>query len=674
MADLINAQIDWLGDGTPYSSMFGDIYFSSQGGPAESRHVFLEANRLSERWSESVEESYQRPFLLVELGFGTGLNFLLSWALFERVAAPGRRLHYLAFEQYPLTRDDLARALESWPELADHAEQLIHLYVDHTSGLHRYRLSDAVTLDLYFGDAQNGLTELLPPADPQVDCWFLDGFAPARNPSLWSEPLFQRMGAISRAGATASTYSVAGQVRRGLQAAGFAVEKQPGFGHKRHMLLAIKPAVGGAPAVADPPGRPAWFVHRVHHRGPRTVTVIGAGLAGCSTASSLALRGWQVTLIEEAADIAAGASGNPRALLQPRLAADDNAQSRFYLHGLLFASRQFSQLQQRHDIGWQNCGVLRLATAEARQGLATLWSDSHRYYDQRVVRRVSRSEASALAGLSLAGDALWLPAGGCLDPSRLCRAYLETMPAPQLQLITGQRVTNLTQHQGGWRVHGPAGCLAESSVVVLANSYRANTLDPTGFLPLRPVGGQLTLATPSPASGRLACAVVAERYICPASDALQCVGASYTPGSTAITSNAAADQENLDGVAAALVDTALPEACGSRVSVRCNAADYFPVVGAVPEWQAFNRVYAQLARDAGARVTAPAPYLPGLYVNLAHGSYGLASCPLAAEMIAGLVEREPLPVTSGIADSLNPARFLIRDLKKQRVAGVVSRD
>lgn len=671
MPDLKNAKLTWLEDGSPYSTQFDDIYFSSQGALQESQHVFIAANRLAQRWTAHGDPTM--PFTVVEFGFGAGLNFLLCWQLLDQLNRQDLRLHYLAFEKHPLTRADLDRALANWSELSAFSSKLLAVYIDHTRGLHRYHVADNLTLDLYLGDAITGISETLGSASASVDCWFMDGFSPTRNPDLWSPPLAARMWQYSCPGATASSYSVAGQVRRNLQSAGFLLEKLPGFGNKREMLLARRPdcvadptntlAENPASSLRAPPARPT----------NRRATVIGAGIAGCSTAYSLARKGWQVTLLDEATAIASGASGNPQAVLQPRLAANRDSQSRFYLHALLYAYRQFTAIQQQQEINWHPCGVLRLPQ-QRRKGLGKLLEHPGEYYSERVLSRLSRQQASELAGLPVSGEALWIPYGGWLEPTRLCQAYLDAIPESLLTLVTGQKVTGLESDESGWRIFGAQGLLAESAVVVIANSYQARSLTQTASLPLVPIAGQLSRAAATPQSKYLKTVVVAAKYICPAADAMHSLGASYVNQPTNLNGSTDTDQENLLGVSAAFDNLSLSRICGARVSVRCNASDYFPIVGAVPDLEEFIRVFAPLSKDATASIDARVPCLPGLFVNVAHGSYGMTSCPLAAELVASQVNGDLPPLTAALVGSLSPARFIIRDLKRQRDPAWLSRD
>lgn len=216
------------------SKEFDDVYFSAQDGLAETQHVFLDGNGLPGAWQDRKE------FVICETGFGTGLNFLAAWKLFEETAGPGQNLHFISIEKYPLRIAEIEHALSPW--LAeDHPTSLSHkFHIMQNKGvegpLKKVQMEERVFLTLLIGD----VNDVMPDMNEQVDCWFLDGFRPATNPEMWTQTVFENMARLSKPGASFATFTAAGFVRRGLEEAGFEVRKVKGFGTKREMLAGHK--------------------------------------------------------------------------------------------------------------------------------------------------------------------------------------------------------------------------------------------------------------------------------------------------------------------------------------------------------------------------------------------------------------------------------------------------
>lgn len=346
-----HAQLDWDDQGRPRSRVFDDVYFSTESGLDETRHVFLEQNRLRERFAALPPSG---RFVIGETGFGTGLNFLCAWQLFEQQADPSARLHFVSVEKYPLTPADLQRALALWPELGPLAERLLRAYVAVHQGFQRLVLDEGrVTLTLLVGDA----LEQLPQLDGQIDAWFLDGFAPAKNPEMWTAELFAELARLAAPGSSISTFTSTGWVRRLLNAAGFKMKRTPGIGHKWEVLRGEFlgwPEDTPLPAASKP-----WFARPTQQVQEQHALVIGAGLAGCASAASLAARGWRVSLLERHGQLAQEASGNPQGVLYLKLSAHGTALSQMILSGFGYTRRLLEQLQR--GIDWDSCGVLQLA-------------------------------------------------------------------------------------------------------------------------------------------------------------------------------------------------------------------------------------------------------------------------------------------------------------------------
>lgn len=654
MNPVTHAQLDWDDQGRPHSRVFDDVYFSDQSGLEETRYVFLQQNRLQERFAALANGG---RLVIGETGFGTGLNFLCAWQLFEQHAAPGARLHFVSVEKYPLSHADLQRALALWPELAVFAEQLLAQYIAIHQGFQRLVLDNGrVTLTLLIGDA----LEQLPQLDAQIDAWFLDGFAPAKNPDMWTAELFAELARLAAPGSTISTFTSTGWVRRLINAAGFKMKRTPGIGHKWEILRGEFlgwPAETPAPAIIKP-----WFARPAPLPTERRALVIGGGLAGCATAASLAARGWQVSLLERHAGLAQEASGNPQGVLYLKLSAHGTALSQMIVSGFGHTRRLLEHLQRGLD--WDGCGVLQLAfnakEAERQAQLAEAFAP-------QLLHLLDRSQAQVRAGVALEHGGLYFPEGGWVHPPALCEWQARH---PGISVLNHHDVLDLRQADGEWQAWDGDTLLAGAPVVVLAGAAEVKRFAASAGLPLKRIRGQITRLPQTAASQALATVVCAEGYVAPARLGEHTLGASFDFKSLDLTPNAADHADNLallqeispDLRQRLQADSLDPEQLQGRAAFRCTSPDYLPIVGPLAAPQAFLDTYSVLSKDARQVPDSPCPWLDGLYVNSGHGSRGLITAPLSGELLAAWLDNEPLPLPRSVAEACHPNRFAIRAL------------
>lgn len=651
MNPITHAQLDWDDQGRPHSRIFDDVYFSDKSGLEETRYVFLEQNRLQERFAALPAGG---RLVIGETGFGTGLNFLCAWQLFEQHAVAGARLHFVSVEKYPLSHTDLQRALLLWPELQPFAEQLLAQYIAIHQGFQRLVLDNGrVTLTLLIGDA----LEQLPQLDAQIDAWFLDGFAPAKNPEMWTAELFAELARLAAPGSTISTFTSTGWVRRLINAAGFKMKRTPGIGHKWEILRGEFlgwPSDTPAPAATKP-----WFARTPAIAGERHALVIGAGLAGCATAASLAARGWQVSLLERHAGVAREASGNPQGVLYLKLSAHGTALSQLIVAGFGYTRRVLEHLHRGVD--WDGCGVLQLAfdakEAQRQAQLAAAFAPD-------LLHLLDRDQAQARAGVALAHGGLFFPEGGWVHPPALCEWQAHQ---PGVTLLPHHDALDLRHVDGQWQAWDGERLLASASVAILAGAAEVQRF---ADLPLKRIRGQITRLPQTADSQALATVVCAEGYVAPPRLGEHTLGASFDFKSDDLTPTAAEHAGNLEllmGISEDLAqrlgtNSLAPETLEGRAAFRCTSPDYLPIVGPLADRQAFDQAYAALRKDARQVPDAACPWLDGLYVNSGHGSRGLITAPLSAELLAAWLDNEPLPVPRAVADACHPNRFAVRAL------------
>lgn len=658
---------EWLEDGTPFSRAFNDVYFSRDDGRAESRYVFLDHNRLAARWA-ALPDAPDTLFVIHETGFGTGLNFLLAWELWERTAPAAARLVFRSLEAFPLEAGVLARALGRWPELGPRTHRLLAAWPPLLPGLHTLEFDGGrVTLQLYIGDVREALRQYGAEAHPELaakaDAWFLDGFAPARNPAMWEEPVMRAVAALSQPGTTLATFTVAAAVRAALSAHGFALERVPGFGRKRDMLTGV--FCGAAATRAAPAHETPWHLAPAAGPGDRRAIVIGAGIAGATCARALARRGWHVTVLEADAGPGAAASGNPQGMLFTQLPASDTPHGEFTLHSFLYARRYYAELLAGDSDSFSPCGLLQLHGAEDAAALARLAARFAAY--PQLVRPVDAAEASALAGVPLAQGGLHLPGSGWIAPPVACEHALRH---PLIEARFGCRATALSSDAAGWRVQLDGDATLRADAVIVATAAAANELLGTDALPLSPLRGQVTQLPRAALGEAPRCVVCAEGYVAPPRGGWVCCGASFVRGGGDFVPTAAEHRDNLQRLGEILphVDPATIDIATlrGRVGYRASTPDRLPVAGPVPDIAAFRQLFAGLARNARQPVDRIGAYRHGLYVSAGHGSRGLTSAPLCAEAIAAAIAREPSPLPRRLQRTLSPARFVVRSLARGR--------
>lgn len=532
---LHHARLDWNEAGTPVSSEFGDVYFSNDNGLSETRYVFLQQNRLPERFSHHDSDS----FVIGETGFGTGLNFLATMAVFLEQAplsGNGSRLHFISVEKYPLTQADLRKALAAWPELAPLSQPLIDQWPLPVSGCHRLLFADGrIRLDLWFGDIKEMLPQVPHPATGLVDAWYLDGFSPAKNPEMWTQDLFDDLARLARPDATLSTFTCAGFVRRGLIAAGFTMKKVKGHGSKREMLAGVRE--GKVPQQSIAP----WYARPTGREGE--VLIIGGGIASAMTALSLVERGRHVTLLCEDGELASGASGNRQGALYPLLNGEHDALSRFYSLAFGFARNRLLALAKHHPVAFSLCGVTQLGYDD--KSAAKLAKMSQGPFPPELMHPLSAAEVEQVVGLPCDADGVSYPLGGWFCPADLTRAAIrEAQASGRLEVVFNAAVTRIAEEADGWRVESRDGRQWHAPNLVVAAGHQLPALLPFAELPLYPVRGQVSHVPTTAGLSQLKTVLCYDGYLTPAHNGAHCIGASYGRNQTDLAYRADEQDQN----------------------------------------------------------------------------------------------------------------------------------
>lgn len=625
------ARLQWSDDGSLRSLDYDDIYFQPQAGLDESSYVFLQNNKLKERMAALAAGAC---FRVAELGFGSGLNFLLTARLFDAVAPQGARLVYASIEKHPILKPDLARIYGFFSELSDFSKPLLEQYPPLIDGFHGLRFKDGrIRLLLALGDAQ----AMLPALSGAYDAWFLDGFSPAKNPDMWRAEFYADIAKRTAPAGTLSTFSAAGHVRRGLAAAGFTVKKTAGFAKKWAMTTAVR---------ATEPCPPHTL---------KNVAVLGAGLAGCAAARALADRGHRVVIIDKADACAQGASGNPLGLVYPKLTVDPSPLGEYHSHAFCAARQWLAALSPRH---WHACGVahLDLSAQDTARRERILEQRGYPACYARTMENAGGTQASAL----------FHETAGVVSPADFCAALIDH---PHIQKIYGTEIARLEKKSQGWMLfdaQGEAVIIADAVVIALAQE--SAKLAQTAWIPLRPLRGQVSVIKATPASRALKYAVCADKYIAPAIDGLHAIGATFSKTDMSLEPQRADDIDNVEKLSAALPHLGLNEkdVVFGRAGLRATTPDRLPLVGPCPPYEEFCHAHAGLRADGRQTFENP-PYIDGLYISAGFGAHGISGAPLAGEIIAALISGDPLPVSHDMMQHLLPERFILRALKRRAI-------
>lgn len=614
---LTPATASFDADGKLYSAVYGDAHLAPSDALERAEHVFLRGNGLPERWRG------RQGFTVCETGFGLGLNFLALWKAWLDDPQRSAALHVVSIEAHPFTRQDLSALLERCAPapLADLAQRLAAQWPALLPGLHRLEFDNgAVTLTLGFGDAQ----ALAPRLSARADAFFLDGFAPERNPRMWAAPLLRDLAGLAAPGATVATWACADELRQALQAAGFELERHPGVGGGWQMTVgAIRPE-GRA---AAPSGV-----------GAGHAVVVGAGLAGAGMAQSLAGRGWRVTVLDAARALGAPAhAGHLAAALTPVLARDDNARARLSRAGSQRALARWQGLAG--DAAPRVCGTVQVER-DAGKSAALAGTLETLAFPRDWVRQVDREEASALAGLPLARGGVFFAQGMLVQPNRLIDALLATAGVT----VYPGKAARIEPAGQGWRVLDEQGAeLAQAQTVILANAAGARAvLAESGLLdPLPRVAqmhaltGEVTLVPAAALSGGPRCIVGGEGYLLPD------VGAGCVAGSTyvhdAVDARISADGQRVTlGKAAGLLSGHFP--------------DFDALVpGTLPGWAGWRAVLPGRLPAVG-----ELPHARGVWLAVGYASRGLSWSALMGDLIAARLAGEPSPLETDLAQLISP--------------------
>ena len=392
---------------------------------------------------------------------------------------------------------------------------------------------------------------------------------------------------------------------------------------------------------------------------PKTAIIIGGGIAGCSTAYALACRGIKVTIFERNAQIANEASGNPQAMLYPRISGDDDA-SLFALESYLY-SLEFLKNLNLNPADFKVCGMLQLGFNPRE--LARIQKVAAQNYADDILKYVSADEASSLSGIALPHDALYFPKAAWVNPQQLCQRLVAH---GNISVKTSINVDNLLKNNDLFEVYSKGELIETADIGIIANANEAQHLGIHLYLKTQAVRGQVSTLEATNISQKIKSIICSDGYLSPAENGQHSLGATFSVDNL----DAALDEEDhqanlfkLNSFSLALHENLKNNIKGGRVSFRCTSFDYFPLVGKLLD----NNVLKANPPRPNAKPES-LPWVNGLYINVAHGSRGFTSAPFCAELLAQMICNEPITMNIKFAELMNPNRFALRKLGLKRLA------
>lgn len=644
---LQTPEINWSDDGVPSSQVYDDVYYNNENpnsGIEESQVVFIEGIGAPQVWQNT------NVFTIIETGFGTGLNFLNTWKLWQKTSSKNARLNFISIENSPLDAEQITKALKPFAELGHLTSQLTAQYPPRQAGFHNLLFDDErVRLTLMFGDIE----QILPKLSAKADAWFLDGFAPSKNPQMWSDKLFAQIKTHSSPQAKLATFTAASLVRRGLEHNGFKVTKKSGFGKKRERITA---------QLNDP--------IQTDNNKPKSVAIIGAGIAGAMLAYKLKKRGLSVTLLDRHDKPAQETSSNPAALISPKLALGDDPYDRLLSLSYLQAIGYYGSFD---ELWLSPHGLLSIATGEKS---AKYFADISQHYKENLgwgnlFQQKSTGEIKAKWSLNCQFDGLYFPNAGSIDTKKLICQLCDGVNYQQAN------VSSLVASEGRWQIKAHDDVILEADAVVIAcglNSYGPLNNEQSPLIANR---GQLSMVEDN-LSDNLADNLPSlsfGNYLTASFEMdgkrQRIIGASHTrmnEGEVAknnwqkhITTE---EDEQLSGLSNLTGQT--HTSIDYKTGLRATTIDHMPIVGAVPCADAIKKLPKNRQKTFPAELDQ-SHRQDGLFIMTGLGARGYQLAPLLSEILTSQILAEANPIDSEILDAIDPARFALRRRRHQKL-------
>jgi len=622
---LQNHPIDFRGLETR-SLLFDDVFHSIDGKLEEAHFVFIKGNNLLERWEISPKD-----FTIAELGFGFGISFLVSALEWIKIKNKDCTLNYVGIDGFPISHSDLKKLYDSTEiisKLNNNEKKFLECFLEKypllIKGTHRIDLSDfGIQLTLIFDEIDTALKS----NNFFADAWFLDGFSPSKNKEMWSKEIFKEINKKSLTNTTFSTYSVSRQVKDNVEDTNFSYKKIEGFGSKNKMLC-------------------GKFIENKFHNYPKfkSVAIIGGGLAGLAQAYALRDKDIKITLFEEKNSLGEGASGNKSAVIMPLISSIMDPLSIFYVSGYLHTIRVLDFINKNFPLNsYNSSGSLRLTSVKKWATVAARFEELGL---DKIGEVLTAIEINKRFNLIQNNDGIYFTNGGSAEPKEIIES-IKNNYTPNTKYVFGTKILNIINEQNKYILSKSDNSTETFDSVIIANAYSCADLNISSWIPIEKIKGQLFAIKKT--SKKITFPICYNGYAIPlmnGEDIL--IGATYEHNNHEEIFNQDICLDLINRFEANTGEKKSDDLkiIDGKVCFRTTSPDRLPVIGPL--------------LDSNGNLQ------DGIFLNVGHGSRGMVSCFLAGEIIANLMTNSPLAISNSVLESISPARFRNRSLKRNQ--------
>jgi tRNA 5-methylaminomethyl-2-thiouridine biosynthesis bifunctional protein len=620
-------------------------------------NLFSDYAKLATRFAELKDSE---SFIIATTRFNHGVFFLHILKLWQAIVKNKASLFFIAFEEYPISTQELGQTVNYFPNLTKEAELLLTQYYLPLPATHRLSFPQNAYLNLIIGQ----LATTLPNQNFQADVWLLDKQEFNKELCFLKDQAFMRqMVKLTKAKASCIVIAEDQDSANDLSQYGFQIIKNERQ-NSQTIIVGYRSAYVSNPIPVKTrmgANKPTpWFDNYINQNREKKVLIIGGGISGAATAYSLAKRGYQVILYEKNSTLASEASGNYQGILYGSFSGNYTPMLELSFSGYRYSHYLISSLLEPNK-EYQNCGMLQLAanSSQLKQQQQILAKN----FPAELCYLVEQEQINLLAGIPLKCDSgLFFPLGLWLNPPSLVH---KLCAHPNITVRLNTEISSLNRTSTKWQLETANGVIDHADNVVICNAHALTKFSPLATLSLRKIRGQTSLINNNLGLKTVVCG---GSYITPNLGEYFTLGASFKFGDNDLSIKIEEHEENIRNLITVIPDLAEEinwQTIQGQANFRASTTDYLPLVGPIADHTKFIQAYQLLAKDANYWIETPCPYLPGLFINAAHGAKGLLTAPICGEIIADYIANTPSAGSESLRCALHPNRFWLKQIIKK---------